>query len=210
MPPESPSPTPQDAGATNAWIRPVAVILSCLVLGFIGGWVLRGDEGEVTVLAPTAEGGGGAIGTTPDAPAGTATTGTGTAGTGTTPADTAGAVPGDTAGTMPGETAGTAPGAAAPDRGDVRLTVLNGTAVAGLAASTAERAETLGYRDVQTGNAPSGSGPSVVYYRTPAREAAERTATDLEIVSVRALPRSGPLAEAAPGDAEVIVVLGSG
>lgn len=48
-----PSPPPDRGG----WLKPVALILACLVLGFVGGWILRGDDGTVTVLeagAPTA------------------------------------------------------------------------------------------------------------------------------------------------------------
>ena len=36
----------------RAWVRPVALVVSCLVIGFVGGWVLRGDDGPATVLAP--------------------------------------------------------------------------------------------------------------------------------------------------------------
>lgn len=200
----TPTPPPENHDGSSAWVRPVAVILSCLVLGFVGGWLLRGDDGEVTVLAPVADGGA-PLGTTPDGPAGTGTAGAdGTTGI-------AGTVPGETTGSVPGETTETAAEPAeAPERGEVALAVLNGTSVAGLAASTAERAATLGYSGVVTGNAPTTSDPSVVYHRPGARPAAEQAATDLEIVTVRPLPRSGAIAEAAPSDARVIVVLGSG
>lgn len=220
---EAPTPDPAGHGATSAWVRPVAVILSCLVLGFVGGWVLRGDDGEVTVLAPVAQGAGVTAGTTPDTPAGTSTGGDATTGTAATapaaPGDTAGTAqdpaattPDATTGTAPTGTAGTvtAPDAAPADRADVALSVLNGTSIAGLAASTAERAETLGYSGVVTGNAPTSTEPSVVYFRPGARAAAEQAATDLEVVTVRPLPRSGALAAAAPAEAQVVVVLGPG
>jgi hypothetical protein len=38
----------------RAWVRPVALVISCLVIGFIAGWILRGDDGPATVLAPPA------------------------------------------------------------------------------------------------------------------------------------------------------------
>ena len=34
----------------GGWLRPVALIVACLVLGFLAGWVLRGDDGTVTIL----------------------------------------------------------------------------------------------------------------------------------------------------------------
>jgi hypothetical protein len=46
-PPSSASPP---AGGGGGWLRPVALILACLVLGFVAGWILRGDDGTVTVL----------------------------------------------------------------------------------------------------------------------------------------------------------------
>ena len=73
--------------------------------------------------------------------------------------------------TTPGTT--TAP-ADLPPRGGIRLAVLNGTDVAGLAARTASRAQGLGYPSPATGNAPSGTGPTVVYFRQGARDAARR------------------------------------
>ena len=51
--PEAPEPAPP-AGGGGSWVRPVVLVASCLVIGFVGGWILRGDDGPVTVLAPAA------------------------------------------------------------------------------------------------------------------------------------------------------------
>lgn len=74
------TPPPDRPGGARAWARPAIVVVSCLVIGFVAGWVLRGDEGTVTVLAP------------PD-----------------TPADTGGAATGETPATAPGTTTAEAP-----------------------------------------------------------------------------------------------------
>jgi hypothetical protein len=99
---------------------------------------------------------------------------------------------------------------AAPPRAEVALAVLNGTDINGLAGRTATRAGERGYVDVVTGNAPAATGPSVVYHRAGAAAAARRAAGDLGITEVLPLPASGVIAEAAPGESDVIVVLGSG
>ena len=39
----------------SAWVRPVALAVSMLVIGFVVGWILRGDDGPVTVLPPAAQ-----------------------------------------------------------------------------------------------------------------------------------------------------------
>ncbi len=170
----------------RAWARPAALVVACLIIGFVGGWVLRGDDGPTTVLEASSPGAGSGSG----AAAGTTTQGTATA--------------------PPGTTAAEAP-APPPARADVGLAVLNGTDTAGLAGDTAAQAESFGYEGVTAGNAPSGTtGPSVVYFRAGQRPAAERVATDLEFEQVRQLPGSGPLSEAAPEGAQVVVVLGPG
>ncbi|WP_217922792.1 LytR C-terminal domain-containing protein [Miltoncostaea oceani] len=186
--PVTPAP-PEGPGGPRPWVRPVALVASCLVIGFVGGWVVRGDDGPVTVLAPaqpeddgSADGGG-------------ATTAPGST-TGTT-------------GTAPTTTAAEAP-EPPPDRADIALGVLNGTGEAGLAARTAGQAESLGYVGVATGNAPGQSGPSVVYFRAGQRPAARRVARDLQIAAVRALPGGTSLGTEVPEAADVIVVLGPG
>jgi hypothetical protein len=93
---------------------------------------------------------------------------------------------------------------------DIRLAVLNGTSVAGLAAQTATRAQGVGYPSPVTGNAPTQPGPTVVYFRPGKRPAAQRVATDLGFPQVRALPASGPVFTAAPAEVDVVVVLGPG
>ena len=182
-------------------MRPVLLVVSCLIIGFVGGWLLRGDDGPVTVLAPTPEGdqaevpvittpGGGGTGTT-----GTATTGTGTSGG---------------AATAPSTTTAAQEPAAPPDRADIALAVLNGTNTTGLAAQTAGQAEGLGYSGVTTGNAPTSTSPTIVYFRPGQRAAAQRVARDLQAGAVQQLPATGALADAAPDGAEVVVVLGPG
>jgi hypothetical protein len=181
-------------GGGRAWIRPVALVVSCLVIGFVAGWVLRGDDGPVTVLAPPAPE------QSADVPAGTTgETTTAPSGAGTT-----------TTATTTAPTTAPEPPAAPPDRAQISLAVLNGTNVTGQAAQTAAQAESLGYTGVTAGNAPTTTDPSTVYYRQGQQAAAERVATDLEVQGVQPLPASGALATAAPVDADVVLVLGSG
>lgn len=180
QPPPEPPEAPTRHG--GGWLRPVAVIIACLIIGFVAGWVLRGDDGTVTVLesgTPTpnrSDGGGATTGTTGPAP------------TTTAPAPTP-----------------------PPSRSEIALVVLNATDTVGLASETASRAESLGYKSVTAGNAPTSTDPSSVYFVAGQRPAARRVARDLEITDVAALPASGPIAtaaKAARADAEVIVVLG--
>ena len=101
-------------------------------------------------------------------------------------------------------------GAVAPPPGaprqDVWLAVLNASGVTGLAASTAERAEELGYRAVHAGNAPGGAGRSTALYRDGAEEAAERVASDLGLTRSAPLTSEASVGEA-PAGAQVVVVL---
>lgn len=175
-----PDTTRPQASGGRAWARPAALVASCLVIGFVGGWVVRGDDGPVTVLAPAA----------PGAAGGGATTSGG-------------------ATTAPGTTAEEPP-PAPPERSAIALAVLNGTDVSGLAGDTAAEAESLGYTGVVAGNAPTSSEPSVAYFRAGRRTAAERVAADLQVERVEPLPASGALADAAPDEAEVVLVLGPG
>jgi hypothetical protein len=174
------TPAPDPGPGRRAWAWPVALVVACLVIGFVVGWVVRGDNGSVTML-PT---GSQAI-AAQTAPGGVATAPHGR----TVTADT--------------------PPAPPPDRADIALAVLNGTGTAGLAAQTAGQAESLGYRAVATGNAPSEPGPSVAYFRRDQRPAARRVADDLQIRRIRPLP-GGAVAGAAPAAADVVVVLGAG
>lgn len=169
-------------------MRPAALVLSCLVIGFIAGWVLRGDDGPATVLAPPApesSQGGGAT-----APADTTTE----------PATTA---PATTAPT----TAEDEP-SAPPARDEIQLAVLNATDTQGAAGRTADEAESLGYAGVTAGNAPTTSDPTTVYYRAGQEAAGRRVAADLQVDQVAALPGSGALASAAPAGAQVVLVIG--
>jgi hypothetical protein len=174
-------PTPDPGAGARAWARPVALVVACLVIGFVVGWVIRGDDGSVTVL-----------------PTGSAAVAAQTSQDATTTAPHGRTVTAD------------APPAPPPDRSDIALAVLNGTGTAGLAAQTAGQAQSLGYPTVATGNAPAESGTTVAYFRRDQRPAARRVADDLQIGRVRPLPRKGGVADAAPSAAEVIVVLGAG
>jgi hypothetical protein len=176
-------------GDRDGWLRPIVLGVSCLVIGFVFGWVVRGGGDGSSSLV--------------DRPPPTETVTTPATSTQTTPASTA---PSDT---TPTGTAPTTP--LPPDRSTVRLAVLNGTGVTGLAGRTATSAEGLGYVNVTSGNAPAQTGPSVVYYRPGSREAALQAAQDLDVAGgASPLPASGSLAEAAPPDADVIAVLGPG
>jgi hypothetical protein len=168
----------------RAWLRPAALVISCLVIGFIAGWVLRGDDGPATVLAPAPE-------PAAEGPAVTA------GGTTTAPATTA-----------PPATTAQQPPAAPPARDEIQLAVLNATDIQGAAGRTADEAESLGYQGVTAGNAPTTTDPSTVYYRPGAEQAAQRVASDLQVEQVAPLPASGGLAAAAPADAQVILVIG--
>lgn len=178
------APPPEDHGPGRPWVRPVALVAACLVIGFVGGWVVRGDDGPVTVLAPAP---------TPDAADGGAVTSPGGSATTPAPATTAAAPP-----TPP------------PARSEISLAVLNGTGEAGLAGRTAGQAESLGYTGVVSGNAPAQSGPTVAYFRAGERPAAARVARDLQIAAVRALPGGDALGDEVPETADVVVVLGPG
>lgn len=182
-----PAPTPDPSpphGGGGSWVRPVVLVAASLIIGFVGGWVLRGDDGPATILQPSA-------------PQETGDTGSVTAGA-TTGAGTV---------TAPATTAPEEP-AAPPDRADIALAVLNGTSRAGYAADVAGQAESLGYVGVVAGNAPA-TTVSTVYFRSGQRAAAERVAKDLLVDDVAALPGSGALASAAPAGAEVILLLGT-
>lgn len=178
------TPPPEDHAGARPWVRPVALVASCLVIGFVGGWIVRGDEGPVTVLAPTQPDDGADAG-----PATTATTGDVTTAPPTTAAE---------------------PPAPPPARADIDLAVLNGTSESGLAAGTAGQAESLGYVGVAAGNAPTQSGPTVVYFRAGQQPAARRVARDLQIDAVRRLPGGAALGSEVPETADVVVVLGPG
>jgi LytR cell envelope-related transcriptional attenuator len=174
------------AAGARAWLRPALLVISCLVIGFVAGWILRGDDGPATVLAPPA----------PE-PAGEAGAGT-TGGTTTAPATTA---PATTAQGQP---------EAPPARDQVRLAVLNATDIQGAAGRAADEAESLGYTGVTAGNAPTSSDPDTVYYRQGQEAAAQRVAADLQVDEVAPLPASGGLAAAVPADAQVVLVIGPG
>jgi hypothetical protein len=184
MNPEPDTVSPEPTRGGGAWVRPVVLVAACLIIGFVTGWVFRGDDGPVTILAPA----------TPvdSGPGGSVTTG----GTSTTPAPATGTTP--------------AAPAPPPARADISLIVLNGTSQTGLAGRIAAQAESLGYSGVTAGNAPTSTSPSIAYFAPGRRAAAQRVAKDLQITTVQPLPASGPLATATPAGSDVAVVLGPG
>lgn len=182
-----PAPTePPEQSGGRPWVRPVVLVFSCLIIGFVGGWIFRGDDGPATIVPPAT-------------PADTGGTGSVTTGGATT---TSGAT------TAPATSTAEEP-VLPPERSAIAVAVLNGTTKAGYAADVAGQAEGLGYSGVVTGNAPSAT-VSTVYFRKGQRPAAERVAKDLLIDDVAALPTSGALSSASPSGAEVVVVLGAG
>lgn len=176
--------TPGPGGLSQSWTRPVVFGLSFLVLGFVGGWVLHGGGASRDVLPKVSEEYL-KVATTPP-PATTEADGS----TAAAPADDA--IP-------------------PPDRSQVSIAVLNATTVNGLAAKKAAQLRGLRYVNVSTGNAPTSSGTSVVYFRPAQRSAARQAAGDLGIAAVEALPTSGPIAAAAEAvpQSRVLVVLRS-
>ncbi len=191
---DSPTERPRDEHPRGAasWGRPVVLAVSMLVLGFVGGWILRGDDGPVTVVPPAT--------TTADAASGATTTAGGDGDSGESTAPTS------TTPTAPATTAPPAP----PARDTIELAILNATGTAGLAAQNQATAEGLGYTGVEVGNAPTQTGPSIVYFRAGDEAAADRVAEDFQVSGVLSLPDTGPLAAAAPGGAQVVLVLGPG
>ena len=185
MNPETETAPPEPRHEGGAWVRPVVLVASCLIIGFVGGWILRGDGGPVTILSPVASGDAGA--------SGSVTTG----GSATAPSPTSTA------------TAPVAP-APPPTRDQISLIVLNATSENGLAGRIAAQAESLGYPGVTAGNAPNTIDPSTVYFAPAQRPAAQRVARDLQIDRVEALPTSGAVADAATEGVDVALVLGPG
>lgn len=171
------------APGERPWLRPVVLAASCVVIGFVGGWVLHGG-GDSTATLPKVSDDFARSLTAQSPPSRTVTVEDGATQTG-------GAV-------------------AAPDRGTVTVHVLNGTTTSGLAARTADRLRGIQYRDVSTGNVTTGSGQSVVYFRPGQRPAAAQLASDLQISAPpQALPPGSPAARAARDApaADVVVVL---
>jgi len=186
-------------GGTNAWARPVLLVVSCIVIGFVIGWFARGDGGGL-MLPPVGQ----AIETTATvAPTDTTATSAATDTMGTTATvDTTG-----TTGTT-GTTDSTISGA--PARDQIKLVVLNGTATAGLAAKTQSQAQAIGYVNVGKGNAAV-QPTTIAYYRTGQDAAAKQVAADLGAQSEDALVAGSTIESAAvtvQPDVDVVLVLG--
>src|SRR5262245_47548927 len=101
-----------------------------------------------------------------------------------------------TAGTV---TAPRSPAAAArAQRSRVRLVILYGTEVTGLAGRTAERGRRLGYRTVVVGNGPRVAGRSETWFRAGYRAAAAAAVRDFRTAGARPLTAGSPLLSQAP------------
>jgi LytR cell envelope-related transcriptional attenuator len=100
--------------------------------------------------------------------------------------------------------------AALPERKAIVLSVLNGTTIAGFAAKTSTRAAQLGYPTPTSGNAPTQTSGTVVYFRDGQRPAARRVARDLGFVTITPIADAAAVVAAAPATANVVVVLGPG
>jgi hypothetical protein len=97
--------------------------------------------------------------------------------------------------------------AARKTRANVRLVVLNGTTITGLAGRTAAHARTLGYRRITVGNGPRVSGRSLLYFRSGSKAAARLVQRDLRTTAPQQLPAGSPLIAQAPRGT-VFVLLG--
>ena len=91
-----------------------------------------------------------------------------------------------------------APGGPTVLRARVRLVILNGTDITGLAARTATRARRIGYRHVETGNGPRVPRRSESYYRAGSLPAARIVARDFGSSAPQPLPTGSPLRAQAP------------
>ncbi len=92
-------------------------------------------------------------------------------------------------------------------RARVRLVILNGTQVSGLAGRTAARARRLGYRAVTVGNGPRIAGRSQTWFRVGSRGGAAIVARDFATAPPRALATGSPLLAQTPAG-RVFVLLG--
>lgn len=173
----------------SPWLRPAVLGASCVVVGFVGGWVLHGGGASTSTIPKVSDDFAKSL--------------------------TAQTPPSRTITVQDGATQGTGAEVPPPDRGTVTVRVLNATTVSGLAARQAERLRGIAYQNISTGNVPSAgqTGGSIVYFRAGQRPAATQVASDLLITAPpQALPASGPVAReaAAAPSAGVIVVLRSG
>lgn len=180
------------------WARPVVLAASCLILGFVAGWALRGGEDSPIIIPAAASE---PTTTTAERPTTTAPA-TETATAATTP-------------TAPQTVTQVEPLPPAepslPDPADIPVAVLNGSGVTGLAADTARRIEGLGYRGVTPGNTTAQTGPALIYFRPGGDLAARRLAQDLGYSLTQVKPLSdAALVSEAPATAQVILVLGPG
>ena len=92
------------------------------------------------------------------------------------------------------------------DAASVRVSVLSGADVAGLAARTGRRLEGRGFRLAEVANAPTPSAESAVLFAPGARKEAAAVAKVLDVGAVRPLDAPN---RAVAGDARVVVIAGA-
>jgi hypothetical protein len=182
----------------------LVLAVSCLVLGFVAGWALRGGEDSPIIIpaaasepTPTAT-----VEAPQPAPPPAASTDIET----TSATDTTATGPSTVTETEP-----PAPEPTLPEPSAIQAAVLNGSGVTGLAGETTTKMEGLGYTGVTPGNTAAQTGPTIVYFRPGGDNAARKVAQDLGygLAQVKPLTNAALVAEA-PATAQVIVVLGPG
>jgi hypothetical protein len=116
----------------------------------------------------------------------------------------------------PAATTGEGPGGGAvtteapdplPARAALRVVVLNGTGITGLAGRTAALLAADGYPAPVAGDGPAADGATIVYYRGDNAPAARRLASDLGGSPEVQPLASGAVDSAAPEDAQLVVLL---
>lgn len=190
------------------WVRPLVLAVSCLILGFVAGWALRGGEDSPIIIpAAASEPTPTVTVETPQPPPETTTdTQTSTDPFGEDTTGTTATGPSTTTVTEP-----PAPEPTLPEPSAIQAAVLNGSGVTGLAGQTATKLEGLGYTGVTPGNTAAQTGPTIVYFRPGGENAALKVAQDLGYGRAQVKALTDPaLATEAPATAQVIVVLGPG
>jgi hypothetical protein len=96
-----------------------------------------------------------------------------------------------------------------PDRADISVVTANGSGIAGAAAANAARLESVGYVDVVPRNGTTVVDLTVVYYVDGFEEAAQRLATDLDLLPEFIAPLDqAPEVLDLPADAQLVAYIG--
>ena len=108
----------------------------------------------------------------------------------------------------PAATSGATAGAAPTSRADTTVAVFNGTTISGLAANTADKLASSGYKRGSTGDfTEQQRSSSTIFYRREARRQARDISRELHISDLRPMDAE---TQALAGDrAQVAVVVGS-